>query len=84
MSHTERPISRPRPGPDWVVQDVRPCTAWREGTDECAACGADVNLSGDHYGMELLRQLPTGGKRGLERERFVFCSERCVDAWQRD
>jgi hypothetical protein len=31
--------------------------------------------------MELLRPLSTGGKRGLERERFVFCSEGCVHVW---
>jgi hypothetical protein len=84
MSHTKRRVSRPRPGPDWVVQDVRPYASWCEGTEECAACGADVDLRGDHYGMELLRPLSTGGKLGLERERFVFCSERCVADWRHD
>ena len=84
MSHTKRHVARPRPGPDWVVQDVRPDDHWREGTDECAACGAAVDLDGDHYGMELLRPLPAGEKRGFERERFVFCSGQCVEVWSRD
>jgi hypothetical protein len=34
--------------------------------------------------MELLRPLPAGEKRGFERERFVFCSGRCVEVWSRD
>jgi endogenous inhibitor of DNA gyrase (YacG/DUF329 family) len=51
---------------------------------ECAACGADVDLTGAHYGMELLRPDATGEKRSVERERFVFCSARCVDVWRRD
>lgn len=81
MSHTTPSVSRPRPGPDWVVQDVRRVDRWQEGTDECAACGITVDLNADHHGMELFRPLPDGGKRGFERERFVFCSERCVAAW---
>lgn len=84
MSHTKRHVARPRPGPDWVVQDVRPYASWREGMTECAACGADVDLTGAHYGMELLRPDATGEKRSVERERFVFCSARCVDVWCRD
>jgi hypothetical protein len=82
MSHTKRRLSRPRPGPDWVVQDVRPYAGWRAGIDECATCGAAVDLDGAHYGMELLRHRPTEGKRGIDRERFVFCSARCVDTWR--
>lgn len=81
MSHTKRHVSRPRPGPDWVVQDVRAYAYWRAGVDDCATCGVDVALDDDHYGMELLRHRPTTGKLGLERERFVFCSQECVDAW---
>jgi endogenous inhibitor of DNA gyrase (YacG/DUF329 family) len=64
-----------------VVQDVRRVDRWREGADECAACGATVDLNDHHHGMELLRRLPDGRKRGIERERFVFCSERCVTHW---
>jgi hypothetical protein len=83
MSHTKRHVSRPLPGPDWVVQDVRSYDYWRRGADDCAACGVDVALDEGHYGMELLRRRPARaeGKLGLERERFVFCSRECVDAW---
>jgi hypothetical protein len=83
MSHTKRHLTRPRPGPDWVVQDVTRYASWREGVDECAACGADVDLSDDHVGMELLRVNSdrAAGKRGLERERFAFCSMACADRW---
>lgn len=81
MSHTKRHVSRPRPGPEWVVQDVSAYAHWRAGVDECAACGIDVALDDDHYGMELFRHRPTQGKLGLERERFVFCSQACVDNW---
>jgi hypothetical protein len=84
MSQTKRRVARPPPGPGWIVQDVRVYDSWREGTDECAACGAPVDLRDEHHGMELLRPLPTGEKRGLERERFVFCSEDCVHVWQED
>jgi hypothetical protein len=84
MSHTTRAPSRPRPGPDWVVQDVRPYTYWCDGVDTCATCGVDVDLRGDHFGMELIRHLPAGTKRGVERERFTFCSRRCVDEWRHD
>jgi hypothetical protein len=81
MSYTNRHASRPRPGPDWVVQDVRSYTDWCAGVDECAACGVDVDLDDHHYGVELLRQRPTRGKLGLERVRLVFCTRSCVDAW---
>jgi hypothetical protein len=84
MSRIEHPPSRPRPGPDWVVQDVRPYAYWRDGVDTCATCGVDVDLGSDHFGMELLHHLQTGAKRGVERERFAFCSQSCVDAWLRD
>jgi endogenous inhibitor of DNA gyrase (YacG/DUF329 family) len=84
MSHSRRPPSRPRPGPDWHVQDVRPYAYWREGIDTCATCGDDVDLRDDHFGMELFRRLPRSSKRGVERERFSFCSRHCVDEWLDD
>ena len=81
MSHTNRHASRHHPGSDWVVQDVRSYAYWRAGVDDCAACGVDVALDDDHYGMELFRERATEGKLGVERERLVFCSRGCVDAW---
>jgi hypothetical protein len=81
MSHTKRHVSRPPPGPDWVVQDVRSYDYWRPGVVDCATCGVDVALDDGHYGMELFRRRPGRGKLGIERERFVFCSRECVDAW---
>jgi endogenous inhibitor of DNA gyrase (YacG/DUF329 family) len=63
---------------------VSPYRYWRDGVDTCATCGADVDLREDHFGMELLRTVPTASKRGVERERFSFCSRSCVDAWLRD
>lgn len=83
MSRREYSVSRPRPGPDWFVQDVRSYAYWREGVDACATCGGDVRLDDDHYGMELLRARPDTGKRAHERDRFVFCSTACVDTWHR-
>jgi hypothetical protein len=84
MSHTKRRSTTTRLGPDWVVQDVRRYATWHEGFDVCAACGTDVDLGGAHHGMELLRTLQGEGKRGVERERLVFCAATCVAEWRRD
>jgi endogenous inhibitor of DNA gyrase (YacG/DUF329 family) len=83
VSHTNRHVARPPLGPDWFVQDVRSYSSWRDGVDDCATCGDDVDLRDDHFGMELFRPLPTAGKRGFERERRTFCSRHCVDVWLR-
>ena len=84
MSRTSPHVSRPRPGPEWSVQDVRGYEYWQVGVDDCATCGSEVRLDDDHYGMELVRHRPTEGKLGIERQRFVFCSSRCVSRWQHE
>ena len=81
MSHTKRPVARPRPGPQWLVRDVRGYDCWREGQTDCAACSNPVDLSGFHVGIELFRRRTSTGKRLYDRERVVCCSEACANRW---
>lgn len=81
MSHTRRPVARPRSSPEWFVQGVRTYDCWREGETACATCAATVDLTSQHVGVELLRRRATRGKRLYDRERVVCCSESCANVW---
>jgi len=83
MAKAIRRVARPRPGPEWEVRQVEGRTDWADEVETCACCGASVDLRGPHVGADLIHVDPSvGQKRGMERERYVFCDRTCARTWR--
>lgn len=90
MSKCARTARQPKPGPDWSVRDVSRRRDWSDEVGACAYCGTPVDMRGEHYGMELIRESPgsddststTALKRTFEYERYVFCDAACLEEWR--
>lgn len=68
-------------GPEWRLSHRAPRTDWSDTVESCAACGAPVDMRGEHYQVFLDRDVDRPGKLSIERRRLVFCDESCADEW---
>lgn len=78
--------SRGRPatslGPEWTVQQVVERSFASGGTDDCAECGASIDLGERHHRIEVARDVELTGRRlRSEHEQLAFCTAECADRW---
>ena len=84
MSESAHRARQPKPGSDWSIRGVSRRCDWSDEVGACAYCGAAVDMRGEHYDAELVRDRPSGrgAKRSIEYERYVFCDDECATAWR--